>query len=224
MILRVERPIGDESGMYSSFAALKEREIEGLDYIISHRARRSPIAVMAPHGGDIEPGTSEIASALAGDRHTFYAFEGMKPRGNGALHIASTHFDEPMAMKLAAGSAFVVTIHGCRGKEEMVCMGGLNLDLMAECRRALVDAGFLVAARDGMRGMRKRNLCNLGRGAAGVQLELTTGLRGSMFENLTREGRRSPRPALERFVSVLRRVFDQCVWNQTGEGMSYGRC
>jgi phage replication-related protein YjqB (UPF0714/DUF867 family) len=42
-------------------------------------------AVIAPHGGAIEPGTTEVAEAIAGDRFSFYTLEGVKTRDNKRL-------------------------------------------------------------------------------------------------------------------------------------------
>src|ERR1019366_7404121 len=76
---------------YPNFAALKQAEREGEDFDIVCRPRRSPVAVIAPHGGEIEPGTSEIAAAIAGDEFNLYCFEGCKPSGNIGLHITSAN-------------------------------------------------------------------------------------------------------------------------------------
>ena len=46
-------------GRYRSFEELKVHEVQGEDYEINHISRDSPFAIMAPHGGYIEPGTSE---------------------------------------------------------------------------------------------------------------------------------------------------------------------
>jgi phage replication-related protein YjqB (UPF0714/DUF867 family) len=67
---------------------------------------------VAPHGGGIEPGTSELADAIAGSDLSFYTFEGLKSSGNTDLHITSTRFDEPMCLTLLASSSVVVTLHG----------------------------------------------------------------------------------------------------------------
>jgi phage replication-related protein YjqB (UPF0714/DUF867 family) len=67
---------------YASYCALQVNETLGVDYRIRVRRGCSGIAVMAIHGGGIEPGTTEIAEAVAGDRHTFYTFSGLKPEGN----------------------------------------------------------------------------------------------------------------------------------------------
>ena len=45
---------------YASFSQLSARKREGHDYLITISRRDSPIAVIAPHGGGIEPGISEI--------------------------------------------------------------------------------------------------------------------------------------------------------------------
>jgi phage replication-related protein YjqB (UPF0714/DUF867 family) len=40
------------------------------------------LAVVALHGGGIEPGSSEIANDIAGEESSFYAFEGLKAPDN----------------------------------------------------------------------------------------------------------------------------------------------
>jgi phage replication-related protein YjqB (UPF0714/DUF867 family) len=198
--------------MYASFAALKGSEREGRDYRIVVRevgSGGSIVAVMAPHGGDIEPGTSEIASAIASDNLTFYSFEGTKPSRNGNLHITSTEFDEPTGLRVASESKAVAAIHGCKGREKTVCIGGLNRDLKTRCKVALETAGFVVETREGLHGKNSQNLCNLGSDGGGVQFELTSGLRRTMFGSLTREGRKVTTEVFERFVSALRATLEQ---------------
>ena len=66
---------------YRRFADLAANECLGVDYRIRVEDRGTPFVILAPHGGWIEPGTSEIAEALAGTDLSFYAFEALK---NGA--------------------------------------------------------------------------------------------------------------------------------------------
>jgi phage replication-related protein YjqB (UPF0714/DUF867 family) len=74
------------------------------------------VLTIAPHGGRIEPGTSEIAALIAGESYNLHRFEGRKPPGqNAVLHITSHHFDEPRALNLARKCRIVLGIHGCRG-------------------------------------------------------------------------------------------------------------
>jgi len=76
---------------YHSYSELAEHEVEGTDFTITvFRRPFSAVAVIAPHGGKIEPRTSEIARAIAGEDFNLYLFEGIKKRGNyAALHITS---------------------------------------------------------------------------------------------------------------------------------------
>jgi len=85
---------------YHHFEHLREIEKEGVDYRIRWRVQDSGIAILSIHGGDIEPGTSEIADAIAASDYTFYAFAGTKRAGNLALHITSTVFNEPIGLEI----------------------------------------------------------------------------------------------------------------------------
>jgi phage replication-related protein YjqB (UPF0714/DUF867 family) len=58
------------SDRYATFDALRSAHEEGRDFRVEWRLGVSGIAVMAPHGGGIEPGTSEVARALAGFQHS----------------------------------------------------------------------------------------------------------------------------------------------------------
>ena len=112
---------------YPNFAVLAQHEEEGFDYRILHRNGFSGVLVMAPHGGGIEPGTGDIADALAGSAHAFYCFKGLKKRGNRALHITSNRFDEPLAERMLKKTQWVLTIHGCREGAPLVWVGGRDL-------------------------------------------------------------------------------------------------
>ena len=59
---------------YASFQELERGERRGV-YRVRSCLRRATIAVIAPHGGSIEPGTSEIARKIAGADFSIYAFE-----------------------------------------------------------------------------------------------------------------------------------------------------
>ncbi len=63
---------------YANYDDLKQHEREGEDYVILSREGISRIAVIAPHGGGIEPGTVDIADGTTGSKHSFYAFKGIK--------------------------------------------------------------------------------------------------------------------------------------------------
>jgi phage replication-related protein YjqB (UPF0714/DUF867 family) len=168
---------------YDSFAALAAREVEGVHYRIRVMARPSPVAVVAPHGGWIEPGTSHIATAIAGDTHSLYLFESLRMRARGdGLHITSTRFDEPRAMQLVAQSETIVGVHGRKdgADEASIWVGGLHETLRDAICAALLQAGFRAkAVGEGhpLAGRHPENICNRGRRGAGAQIETPRALR-----------------------------------------------
>jgi phage replication-related protein YjqB (UPF0714/DUF867 family) len=167
---------------YKNFIELSGQETEGRDYRIRICLRDGPILVMAPHGGMIEPGTAEIAEAIAGEEYSFYSLEGIKSEGNGVLHIGSHLFDEPQALETVKGAEIVLTVHGQAGKtDEFVMLGGLNTDLMSEIEYELNLSGFrTLEPTEGLRAIDARNICNRGNSGKGVQLEISRGLRDSL--------------------------------------------
>lgn len=190
---------------YTCYRELRNHEEEGKDYRITIRCGSSGIAVLAPHGGGIEPGTSELADAVAGTEHAFYSFTGLKPKGNGVLHITSTRFDEPLAVTLLQGSRKVLTIHGCVGEEEAVFIGGRDHRLKERIRSALCKANFAVKEHSSLKGDHHCNLCNRNAERMGVQLEVSAGLRRSMFRSLhTGRGRKDVTEVFRSFVCALR--------------------
>lgn len=172
------------------------------------RLANSPFAVVAPHGGRIERGTLPIAEAIAGNEHTYYCFEGIKPRRNYSLHITSDQFDEPRALAAVERVRTVVTIHGAGGSERVVYLGGLDSALRALLISALDASGF-AAAEDPSptrQGTGKTNICNRGRSGRGVQIELPVGLRKQIFSEIA-FGLWHPNAGFERFVAGVREVL-----------------
>jgi len=197
---------------YADFPALARTEVEGVDYVILRREGRSGTAVMAPHGGGIEPGTADLADAVAADRHAFYAFKGIKPAGNRVLHITSNRCGEPTAVAMASSAAWVLTLHGCQGAEELVWVGGRHADFGRVFIRTLRRFGFQaeVGARPGLRGLQPGNLCNRGQAGAGVQLELTAGLRRRLYLSIAYRRVRQRTPAFYRLAAALAAAIRAC--------------
>jgi phage replication-related protein YjqB (UPF0714/DUF867 family) len=190
---------------YPNFAALAQHEQAGIDYRIAARRARPEFAVVAPHGGGIEPGTSELTTAIAGEQLSFYVFEGLKPALNGDLHITSTRFDEPLCLNIVAESAVVVTLHGEASNDGSgsVFLGGLDTSLMALVRAALELRDFDVRVHPDLHGLDPDNLCNRGKSTAGVQLELSLALRRTLFESLSASGRKRPTQRFAIFVAAV---------------------
>ena len=163
---------------YSCFAELNNHETLNKDYKIFIRDVGSRITIIAPHGGKIEPGTSDIAKKIATDKFNCYCFEGIKAEKNGQLHITSHHFDEPMAVKMISRSHIVVAIHACTGNERLVYMGGLDKMLKKTIADELEIRGIIVPrGHRKFNGLNPANICNRGINKKGVQLEITRGLR-----------------------------------------------
>jgi phage replication-related protein YjqB (UPF0714/DUF867 family) len=168
---------------YHNFAALAAREKEGVHFRVHVVARPSPFAIVAPHGGWIEPGASHVATAVAGADHSLYRFESLARRPpERTLHITSTRFDEPRALALISTSEIVLTIHGRKdaGDQAAVWVGGLHEPLRDDIASALRDSGFAAkAVGEGhpLAGRDPTNICNRGRRGAGVQIEIPKSLR-----------------------------------------------
>jgi phage replication-related protein YjqB (UPF0714/DUF867 family) len=197
---------------YRSYAELRRDTLEDRDYRVITRAGSTGIAIMAPHGGRIEPGTDLIADAVAGREHAFYAFMGLRLRHNAALHIASERFDEPRAIEMAVRSHTVITIHGCRSVKPVIYVGGLDEVLKFEMIAGLCRVGFAAGesplAR--LKGTHPRNLCNLGLRGKGVQLEVA----GQLRRKWVRSGEQGcgpyRTPLFAHFVKALRDALGQC--------------
>ena len=165
---------------YGCYADLVLAQVEGADFnVCVQRRPESAVAVLAPHGGAIEAGTSEIARAVAGSEFNLYLFEGIRPSGNyAALHLTSHCFDEPRALGLLSACDHVVTIHGCRGDTPRALLGGLDLGLKKRISQAITAVGVEShLSGHPYHAVHPRNICNRGRRGAGVQIELTSALR-----------------------------------------------
>jgi len=191
---------------YRNIAELKQNEREDEDYTILYRELPSKITIMAPHGGGIEPGTIDIADYLAGCDYTFYAFKGLKKTGNKILHVKSNTFDEPIALKAAKNADIVISIHGAKDKSEIVHIGGTNQELKQTMMNALRSAGFdaMISEIPGLRGIKPENICNRCKTRKGVQLEISRGLRETLFENLQHRSLRKKTIVFYQFVKVLK--------------------
>lgn len=205
---------------YDSFRELEKAAVEARDYSIAYSYGHSGVVVMAPHGGEIEPGTTEVARAVAGKEHGFYSFTGLRRKDNAELlHLTSSHFDEPRAVKMAEGADTVLALHGCQGREAVVYVGGKDRKLKEKVARALEQAGFGVRPDPRLPGRHPLNICNRSRRAMGVQLEITAGLRRSFFKSGKLEQREMPTQTFDKIVVALRRALsDSKPANSDGPG------
>jgi phage replication-related protein YjqB (UPF0714/DUF867 family) len=169
--------------LYDSYADLAAGEVEGVHYRIRVIDRASPIAVVAPHGGRIEAGTSQTAALIAADVFSLYCFEGLV--SGRRLHITSARFDEPRALALVESSDIAIGVHGRadRGDHRTIWLGGLHESLRDAIGAALERVGFKTSTDHHMQGKAPGNICNRGRLRAGVQLELPMSLRNAFLND-----------------------------------------
>lgn len=164
------------------------------------------VVIFGPHAGGIEPGTSELVTAIAGQELSLYLFEGKKPKGNGVLHITSTNFDEPEALAILVAYEKAIAFHGEGSEAQTVYVGGRDKELRPYIEERLEEAGFALANHDNLRlqGTSSENICNRCASGAGMQLELSHGLRQRFFHSLSASGRCHPTEKFNQFVQAIR--------------------
>lgn len=184
------------SDKYITFADLASSEPTGA-YRIEVRQTGSAVALIAPHGGKIEIGTSEICRGVAGEDLTYYLFDGCKSSNNRHLHITSSRFDEPQGIDVAQSAQVVVAFHGQSGSEHFVNVGGLAVQLCTSVIYHLKAAGFTASQHDdtSLQGRDRNNICNRGSKGQGLQLEISRGLRDALTWDSS---------AMARFSSAIR--------------------
>lgn len=203
---------------YENYSDLKEQAEEGKDYRILIREGKTSIAVIAPHGGGIEVGTSELAQAIAGDDHHLYCFEGIRPGVMNHLHLTSTRFDEPRGLALVRRSDLAVSVHICSGEEDLVYVGGRHRVLKEAAIKALRSIGFeAVLDRTVHAGLNPRNITNQGKLGRGLQFEVTEALRDEMVQIDSFGKVRGTNPTFNRFVRTVREVLEQYLTAQASE-------
>jgi phage replication-related protein YjqB (UPF0714/DUF867 family) len=193
---------------YQNYQELARSEQEGTDFVIRQATRKTTSTLLlSPHGGRIEPGISEIILAVARDDLFYYLFEGIKPQGNKDLHITSPNFDEPGCLALVGDCEKVIAIHGEHSEDLIVYVGGLDTQFRDHLKTALIEFNFIAKehAKPALLGTSPKNICNRGKSGAGVQLELSRGLRRSFFESLNADGQKKPTAQFHLFVEALRK-------------------
>ena len=197
---------------FSHFADLDKQFTEGVDFCRTARNQGGAILILAPHGGGIERGTSELARSIAGDNLSLYLFEGLMPtaRQSQALHITSTKFDEPGCLTLTSTFQKALAIHGCDGREPMLYVGGRDDDLKNALIAELSVRGHPVQpGTERFAGIFSTNICNRTSSGKGVQLELSNGLRRSLFDDWrTRKGRKTTTSLFAKLASDIGDVLE----------------
>lgn len=146
--------------------------------------------------------------------HDYWMFEGLLSSGNRDLHVTSKNCDDHVALATAASHLNVLSLHGCTfdqlklptstypptGDRRVAVVGGLNKTFRTALVKELNAAGF--PAIDSLsaewapklteyNGDHTANPCNRTMLSMGAQLELTTELRKSLFDDPDSRGGRA---------------------------------
>lgn len=169
----------------------------------------------APHGGGIEPGTSELLRAVAElGNWAWYEFAGFLRKGNREnLYLASNQFDEPTLLGLLPKAGIVVTLHGSQEMSgPVVGIGGT----WSTGRGALIPAINATTAAHGLRaeesasGSDPKCLANRGRLGQGIQIELSRAARNLLFPpDCSREARGRRTPAFAALAKAIHTSLKQ---------------
>lgn len=175
-------------------------ESEFIEQLDETDAKHRGLVVCAPHGGDIEPHTDELAEGVfamlrrQGKGVSCWRCKGWKQRGGAheRWHITSTQISPrsfPLLGQIAArGFGHALAFHGCKGK--MLLIGGRALtglkDEIAQALRVIKGLERRVrVAQPGSAygGGEQANLVNwlTARGAGGVQIELPLDVRTDVY-------------------------------------------
>lgn len=176
-----------------SFALMKARKYES-DFSMRLKKGRSGIIYFTPHGGGIESGCSELSEFSASAEDSYYAFEGRLGSGNSVLHVTSTHFNEPNAVKLVHQHKVAVSYHGYADSAvKNTKIGGLDEQLRNFIGEEFTAAGIpweQEPAGSDIAGAEPGNIVNETTRGMGVQLEISTMQRNAFFTTNTAAGRR----------------------------------
>ena len=235
-------PFATNSELYAD-----TRLTEGIDWArrfrIQERFDDSPArtaegprtVILAPHGGGIERGTSELCLAVAGYHpanlpitppagvtYDYWMFEGVREGGNADLHVTSTGCDDLVAVSLCGGALSALSLHGFKPDnahpprppdERVVLIGGGDDLLRPLLLQALCDVDLPVEDTGGQGEVGGDDPCNIVNRtlrAKGAQLELSEPLRDTMFGDNSRPGRKhTTTQVFWTFVAACRDALDR---------------
>jgi len=226
--------------------ARRFRRHERFNDALARGAEVPKTVILAPHGGGIERGTSELCLAVAGHHpanlpqvppagvtYDYWMFEGVRDGDNRELHVTSTGCDDEVAVSLCAGSLNALALHGFSDDDQVVLVGGATPDstrnpLRESLLDGLRDAHFVVrdpGEHGELNGNDPCNIVNRTMLGMGAQLELSTPLRDAMFTEISRPRRKHTTTQLFwTFVAACRDAIERLEAEQTAQPPKVLRC
>ena len=168
-----------ETDKFGSYTELAKHKKEGEDFaVVVQKVEGCKVAIVAPHGGDIEWPTEKMAADIAGKEHNLYVFKGLCKEAFKELHVTSIHFDDPRALDLVARTDVTLTIHRCRIEEPVVCLSARDKKLQSKLKSAFNKASIKVEIDNHpyQSGKLPENICNKNSRGKGVQIEFSRGI------------------------------------------------
>lgn len=197
---------------------------EGTDYLRRYYSKNGNDTIIhAIHGGEIERGTTELAEDIAGIHtgtydYNLYIFEDIIDDSSSGgddriFHISAYEYEETILLSKTSQASKVVSLHGAGDTTALVYIGGLNDHLRNTIKTHLEAAAFTVDMNPpaDLGGTHILNTTNLGRTQAGVQLEITNGLREQLFDDLKNASTRASSKTSKYwdFVNAIRAAIDE---------------
>ena len=197
---------------YRSMTDLLKDTQEGKDWTKENTNRHSNVLIFAPHGGNIEKGTTELTKAIANKgNYDYYAFNGTRNKNNSQLHVTSTNYNDPDLINRNYNKDISISVHGAgqsQGKNT-VLIGGRDEKLIQLISKELSTFKFNVQRSLGhLAGIDTNNVVNYNKKGQGVQLELTPDLRKSFFSNgddssKARKNEKNWTSTMDRFATAI---------------------
>ena len=167
------------SDKYGSFDELRRAEREGVDFRIRVMRREASVAIIAPHGGKIEPGTSELTEPSRAMTTGFIASKASR-----SCLIATSTSRRPISASPDARNSWSRAIGSwpcmaaASGSGNLSKWEGWTRTCATLFAGSLQDAGYSaeVVTSGGLAALSPANICNRGARRRGVQLEVTRGL------------------------------------------------
>ena len=174
---------------YKCFLELKKGRPKS--FTINQNTQSNSFLIFTPHGGGIEPGTTEICEWFNMNSYSYYSFTGSGINCK-ELHITSTRFDEPKLKEMLLQHQHAISFHGMtdymkRKYKVDIFLGGLDNEFMNSLSKKLQTSGFSVATSkeyptSSLAALKSNNVTNTCKSGRGVQIELSESLRRSFFK------------------------------------------
>ena len=197
---------------YRSMTDLLKDTQEGKDWTKESTNRHSNVLIFAPHGGNIEKGTTELTKAIANKgNYDYYVFNGTRNKNNSQLHVTSTNYNDLDLINRNYNKDVSISVHGAgqsQGKNT-VLIGGRDEKLIQLISKELSTFKFNVQRSLGhLAGIDTNNVVNYNKKGQGVQLELTPDLRKSFFSNgddssKARKNEKNWTSTMDRFATAI---------------------